>query len=121
MDKFRLLLVDYIRIFYGKTSIGKFARLIPQSLTVRRWRTIWWTESGQRPEVDLQQCTRYAVSKEMKCSGDSEILHGLVHDATRICSCFSEFRVVAYGGFFTLNLAGRILYILCKFSNYCIV
>ena len=25
----------------------------------------------------------YTVRKEMKCSGDPEILHGLVHDTTR--------------------------------------
>ena len=31
----------------------------------------------------------------MKCSGDSEILHGFVHDTTRNSSCFSDFRVVS--------------------------
>ena len=38
---------------------------------------------------------RYTVRKEMKCSGASEILHGLVHDTTRISSFFSDFRVVS--------------------------
>ena len=33
--------------------------------------------------------------KEMKCSGDYEILHGIVRDATRISSCFSDFHVVS--------------------------
>ena len=33
----------------------------------------------------------YTVRKEMKCSGDSVILHGLVHDTSRICPCFSNF------------------------------
>ena len=37
----------------------------------------------------------YAVKKEIACSGDSEILHGLVHVTTRINSCFFDFRVVA--------------------------
>ena len=37
----------------------------------------------------------YTVRKEMKCSGASEILHGLVHDTTRISSFFSDFRVVS--------------------------
>ena len=31
----------------------------------------------------------------MKCSGDYEILHGIVRDATRISSCFSDFHVVS--------------------------
>ena len=35
------------------------------------------------------------VKKEMKCNGDSEILHKIVRDTTRISSCFSEFRVVS--------------------------
>ena len=39
---------------------------------------------------------RYTVRKEMKCSGASEILHGLVHDTTRISSFFSDFRVVSW-------------------------
>ena len=33
--------------------------------------------------------------KEMNCSRDSKILHGLVHDTTQISSCFSDFRVVS--------------------------
>ena len=28
--------------------------------------------------------TNYNVRKEIKCCGDSEILHGLVHDTTQI-------------------------------------
>ena len=35
------------------------------------------------------------VREEMKYRGDSEILNGLVHYTTRICSCFSVFRVVS--------------------------
>ena len=31
----------------------------------------------------------------MKCTGDSEILQGLVHDTTRINSCFFDFRLVS--------------------------
>ena len=45
----------------------------------------------------------YTVKQEMKKSGDSEILHGLVHDTKGISSCFSDFvkyheltRVVLY-------------------------
>ena len=32
----------------------------------------------------------------MKCSGASKILHGLVHDTTRISSFFSDFRVASW-------------------------
>ena len=35
-----------------------------------------------------------SLLKEMKCSGDFEILHKIVCDNTRISSCFSDFRVV---------------------------
>ena len=38
--------------------------------------------------------TMLNVRKEMKSSGDSEILHELVRDTERISSCFSEFHVV---------------------------
>ena len=34
----------------------------------------------------------YNVRLEMKCSVDSEILHGLVHDTTLVSSCFADFR-----------------------------
>ena len=37
--------------------------------------------------------TMLNVRKEMKSSGDSEILHELVRDTERISSCFSEFHV----------------------------
>ena len=32
---------------------------------------------------------------EMKCSGDSQILQGLVHDTTRTSSCFFYFCIVS--------------------------
>ena len=38
---------------------------------------------------------RHTVIKEMKCFGDSEILHGLVHDMAHISACFYDFRVVS--------------------------
>ena len=41
--------------------------------------------------------TTYTVRKEIKCSGDSEILHEIVCDntQTQISSCFSNFRELA--------------------------
>ena len=42
------------------------------------------------------QYVLYTVRKEMKCIRDSEILYGMVHDSTRISSCFSDFRVVSW-------------------------
>ena len=37
----------------------------------------------------------YTVKHEMKKSGDSERLRGLVHDTKGISSCFSDFRKVS--------------------------
>ena len=38
----------------------------------------------------------YTVRKEMKGSGEIEILNQLVHDTTRISLWFSDFRIVQY-------------------------
>ena len=38
---------------------------------------------------------QYTVRKEIKTGGDSEILHEIVSETTRISSCFSDFRVVS--------------------------
>ena len=37
----------------------------------------------------------HTVRKEIKCSGDSEILHEIVRDTTQTSSSFSDFRVVS--------------------------
>ena len=37
----------------------------------------------------------HTVRKEIKCSGDFEILNGFVHDTTRISPCFSDFRFIS--------------------------
>ena len=39
--------------------------------------------------------------KEMKCSGDSEILHEIVRNTTRISSWYSDFREVSRHTYFT--------------------
>ena len=45
-------------------------------------------------KISSTLCTLYTlIRKEMKCSGDSEILHGLVHDPTRISSSFFNSRL----------------------------
>ena len=41
-----------------------------------------------------QKRPRITVKKK-KCSGNSEILHEIVRDTTRISSCFSDFRVAS--------------------------
>ena len=43
----------------------------------------------------FSNCEFIHVRKEIQCSGDSEILHEIVRDTTRIGSCFSIFCAVS--------------------------
>ena len=64
----------------------------------------------------VQLSPLYTVRKEIKCSGDSEILHGLVHDTSRISSLTKLF--VKYLGIpVTLHLPC----IYCKYPSSLLV
>ena len=60
---------------------------------------IFGTETRSQLTMSLlctqQTSTPYTVRKEIKCSGDSEILREIARDTTRIKSCRSDFRVVS--------------------------
>ena len=40
-------------------------------------------------------CILYTVRKEIKCSGDSEILNEIICDTTPISSCFYDLNIVS--------------------------
>ena len=42
--------------------------------------------------MELVNIGVFVIKKEIKCSGDSEILHEIVRDTLQISLCFADFR-----------------------------
>ena len=59
-----------------------------KTLSFSSGRRIWARLAGSVYTI------QYTVRKEMNCSGNLEILHGLLHENAPISSCFSDFREV---------------------------
>ena len=104
-----------------KNSNQRFSSLLCKKCKIRTWHLCSW--SGGLPmshpnaklvhsfkcslrtvvainDVYWNVCpfinSRFSNTKIQEFSGDSEILHEIVRETRRICSCFSDFRVVSW-------------------------